>query len=74
MQSAERGIVNLIQESYSGALVLFLTPIRADGARLPTSVVKIDKMKEIEEEVRVDVELSRSWYSAEKWDRMPIPL
>ena len=31
MQSAERGIVNLVQESYGGAIVLFLTPVRADG-------------------------------------------
>ena len=37
MQAAERGIVNLMQESYGGALVLFLTPIRADGVKLPTS-------------------------------------
>ena len=51
MQSAERGIVGLIQESNSGATVLFLTPIRADGARLPTSVVKIDESGKIEEEV-----------------------
>ena len=34
MQSAERGIVNLVQESYGGALVLFLTPVtEARGAR-----------------------------------------
>ena len=30
---------------------VFLTPIRADGARLPTSVVKIDVAEEIEREV-----------------------
>ena len=52
MQSAERGIVNLVQESYGGAIVLFLTPVRADGVQLPTSVVKVDRTEEIAAEVR----------------------
>ena len=74
MQSAARGIVNFIQESYSGANVLFLTPIRADGARLPTSVVKIDKDKEIEAEVHAGFEAFRLRHSVRRRSGIQIPL
>jgi len=49
--SARSVKLSLLHGSFSGAKVLLMTPTRADGRELPTSVIKYDKRKEVEDEV-----------------------
>jgi hypothetical protein len=50
--------------SFSGALVLVMTRFRADGRKLPQTVLKYDRAKDVVEEAKKTTELGPKWGAA----------